>query len=170
MKNLTEYKEIKIYSQSGQDAFVIDYFNNKKNGIFVDIGANNGISFSNTYYLEKDLQWTGICIEPIPKSFQLLVRNRKCITINAAVADKEGIEKFTVANMLSGLSKEYDPRHIKRIENTCQKIEEIDMHCILLNNILQKYNLYYIDYLSIDTEGNEFKIIKTIDFNKLILN
>lgn len=166
MFNSITYKENKIYSQSGQDAFVIEYFQNKKNGIFVDIGAHNGISFSNTYYLEKELDWSGICIEPMPKSFESLVENRKCITINAAVADKEGIEKFTIANMLSGLTKEYDPRHIKRIQNEFEKTEEIDMKCVVLNNVLEKYNIYYIDYLNIDTEGNEFKIVKTIDFNK----
>ena len=44
------------YSQSGQDAFVLSHFKNKKNGVFLDIGANDGVSLSNTYYLENLLR------------------------------------------------------------------------------------------------------------------
>jgi FkbM family methyltransferase len=168
------HKNNKKYSQSGQDAFVINYFNNKRNGVFIDIGANDGISLSNTYYLEKELGWTGICFEPIPAIFEKLSKNRNCITINAGIADKKSIEKFTFVNgpshMLSGITKEYDPRHLQRIQNEVKnlggEIVEIDVQCVMLNDILEEHEIYNIDYLSLDTEGNEFNILKTIDFNK----
>jgi len=163
-----EYK--KIYSQDGQDAFVISYFKNKRNGIFIDIGANDGICFSNTYHLEKELNWTGICFEPNPLAFKQLDINRKCIKIMAGVAERESTEKFTSARMLSGITKEYDPRHLERIkkesEQWNEKIIELEISCVVLNDILEKYNIYQIDYLTIDTEGNELKIIKSVDFNK----
>lgn len=171
---LLMYKNQSKYSQSGQDAFVISRFKNKRNGIFVDIGANDGISLSNTYYLEKELGWNGICFEPIPDIFQKLDRNRSCIKIMAGISDVEKIEKFTFvegpSHMLSGMSKEYDERHKQRIQKEITQlggsVKEVEVSCLVLNNILEKYRFYDIDYLSIDTEGNEFKIIKTIDFDK----
>jgi len=163
---LNEFYNNRIYSQSGQDAFVISYFNNKKNGVFIDIGAADGIKLSNTYYLEKELNWTGICFEPNPITFKNLDENRNCIKIMAGVSDKKSIEKFTIANFLSGITKYYDPRHVKRIEETKQKKDEIEVQCLLLCDVLREYNIFNIDYLDIDTEGNEFEIIKTIDFDK----
>lgn len=168
------YKNNKKYSQSGQDAFVLSYFKNKRNGTFIDIGANDGVTLSNTYYLEKELGWKGICFEPIPVIFEKLNKNRNCIKIMAGVAHINGIQEFTFvdgpSHMLSGISKEYDPRHINRIEHEIRtyggNIEKIQIECVILNEILEQYKIYDIDYLSLDTEGNEFKILKTIDFNK----
>lgn len=168
------YKNSKKYSQSGQDAFVLSYFKNKRNGVFIDIGANDGKELSNTYYLEKELGWTGICFEPIPAIFERLDKNRDCIKIMAGVADKKSIEKFTYvdgpSHMLSGMTKEYNPRHLQRVQLEVEryggKIVEVDMQCVVLNDVLEQYNMYDIDYLSIDTEGNELKILKTIDFDK----
>ena len=113
------HKNNSKYSQSGQDAYVISHFKNKRNGTFIDIGANDGISLSNTYYLEKELGWSGICFEPIPDIFSRMDKVRNCTKIMAGVADQNTIEKFTFvdgeSHMLSGMTKEYDPRHIKRI-------------------------------------------------------
>jgi len=162
------------YSQSGQDAFVLNYFKNKRNGIFIDIGANDGVSLSNTYYLEKELGWSGICFEPIPDIFSKLDKNRDCIKIMAGVADKVSTEKFTFvdgpSHMLSGMTKEYNEQHKQRIKKEIQtlggSIKELDVQCVVLNDILEEHKMYNIDYLSLDTEGNEFKILKNIDFNK----
>lgn len=168
------YKNNKKYSQSGQDAFVINYFKSKRNGVFLDIGANDGVSLSNTYYLEKELGWTGICFEPIPAIFEKLDKARNCIKINAGIADKKSIEKFTFvdgpSHMLSGMTKDYDPRHSQRVKHELEtlggKAVEVEVQCLVLNDVLEEYKIFDIDYLSIDTEGNEFKILKTIDFSK----
>jgi hypothetical protein len=74
------------------------------------------------------------------------------------------------SHMLSGMSKEYDPRHRQRIEKEVSvlggKVVELDIQCYVLNDILEQHGMFDIDYLSIDTEGNEFKILKTIDFDR----
>ena len=61
----------KKYSQSGQDAFVLSYFNNKRNGVFIDIGANDGETFSNSRQLILD-GWNAVLVEPSPKAFAKL--------------------------------------------------------------------------------------------------
>jgi len=168
------YKPNKKFSQSGQDAFVLAYFQNKRDGVFLDIGANDGKSLSNTYYLEKELGWTGICFEPIPDIFKRMDAVRSCTKINAGIADKKSIEKFTFvdgpSHMLSGMTKDYDPRHKQRVQHEVAtlggSIKEVDVQCLVLNDVLEELGIYHIDYLSMDTEGNEFAIIKTIDFDK----
>jgi len=158
------------YSQFGQDSFVLDYFNNKRNGIFIDIGAYDGVSLSNTYYLEKELGWTGICFEPIPNIFNKLEKNRNCVKIMAGVSNKSGPEIFTYiighGEMLSGITQDYDTKHLQLIKEVGGINEELSLKTVVLDDILEEYKIYEIDYLSLDTEGSELKILKSINWDK----
>ena len=74
---------MKFIGQKGQDRWIIDtIFNYKKNGYFIDLAATDGIKINNTYLIEKKLNWKGICIEPNPKYYKELKKNRNCIVIN----------------------------------------------------------------------------------------
>ena len=74
------------YSQLNQDVDVIQFYKNKENGYFIEIGANDGINLSNTYLLEKNYNWKGICVEPIPDIFNKLKNNRpNSICVNKAI-------------------------------------------------------------------------------------
>lgn len=165
---------MEYYSQIGQDKFIDDYLNKKENGVFVDIGAHDGKSCSNTLFFEKFRNWTGICVEPGTEEFIKLNALRKSININACVSDYDGESEFTYiegySNMLSGLSEGYNNEHENRINNELKmyggKIKKIKSPVFKLQTILDKYNILNIDYCSIDTEGSEFNIIKSIDFNK----
>jgi len=165
----------KYYSQWKQDQFLNElYFEHKHNGIFIDIGAHDGISYSNSYFFEKELNWTGLCIEPHPDVFKLLQQNRKCYLENVAVSNTTKDMKYLkitgAPEMLSGLVDNYDPRHVERIQREVLQnggnIDIIDMKCYQLNTLLEKYNLNNIDFISIDVEGAEYDILKGIDFNK----
>lgn len=159
------------YSQCDQDKYVNEtFFKNKRNGIFVDIGAHSGIEISNTYFFEKTLDWTGICIEPIPDLFSELKKNRKCICIQGCISDHVGkaqFIKFSSPNeWFSGLSDKYNPNQIINLENYgVREHELIEVDCFLLNDLLDSYDITHIDFLSIDTEGGEFDIISSIDFS-----
>ena len=80
------------YSQCYQDVLVDAFFRKKTGGIFVEAGAHDGITYSNTYFLESKRGWTGLCIEPHPETFIELARNRKCaclsIALGAVTADE----------------------------------------------------------------------------------
>lgn len=163
------------YSQCGQDKYVNEVLlHNKRNGIFVDIGAHDGISYSNTYYFEKELGWTGICIEPHPDRFAELEKNRSATCIKACVANFTGTADFLKISggpeMLSGLVNSYDSRHQQRIKDELVQRggsqETIKADVFMLNEILQKHGIKHIDLLSVDTEGSEWDIIKSIDFEK----
>ncbi len=163
------------YSQCGQDKYLNEkIFNNKRDGIFIEIGAHDGKSFSNAYYFEKELGWTGICVEPNPDCFAELIKNRTAKCIQACVSNYNGIAQFLkisgAPNMLSGLYNAYDKRHLARIELELERDggckELIELPVMNLNDILVAHELTYIDFLSCDTEGNEFDILSSIDFEK----
>jgi FkbM family methyltransferase len=166
---------MKFYSQYKQDEWLYNnYFNKQPNGIFLEIGADDGIDKSNTKFFE-DIGWTGICIEPSVKRFELLKNNRNCICENYAISTNTGSTKFMDINGygkgLSGIVDNYNDEHKKRIEWEIKHPENkgyniIDVKTELLTNLLDKHNINYVDFCSIDTEGSEYDILKTIDFNK----
>lgn len=165
-----EYK-----SQIGQDKFLNEQiFKNQKNLVFVDIGAHDGITHSNTYFFEKTLNWTGICFEPLELPFLELSKNRNCICINAcAWKHNNGIQFFEVKGapeQLSGIVETYNPKHLARLKLECKRdggsFQIKFMKSINVNEILESNKIFKIDFVSIDTEGSELEILKTIDFNK----
>lgn len=164
------------FSQNGQDKYLNEQiFHNKRNGVFIDIGAHDGISFSNSYYFEKELGWTGICIEPMAEIFKELVRNRKAICLQTCISNYDGKGQFLKINgyseMLSGLKKNYDPRHLVRIERELNYYggskELIEVNVSTLKTILHTYNIKKIDFVSIDTEGSELDILKSINLEEI---
>jgi FkbM family methyltransferase len=159
---------MKSYSQIGQDINVLEYYNFKKNGYFIDIGASDGINESNTYLLEKEYNWNGICVEPIPFEYNKLIQNRNCICENKAVYNTSNIQvEFTICNIsvLSGITQNIDAHNNLIDQYGINSV--INVNTITLNDLLYKYNSpSFIDYISIDTEGSELEIIKSIDFSK----
>lgn len=134
----------KFYSQAGQDKWICDIFRYLKGGTYVDIGAYDGIQTSNTYVLEKDLHWTGICIEPNKDIFKLLENNRTSTNYNLAVLNRQGQVSFMN-------DKVYDYSH--------SVYETVD--CDTLYNILLDSDLpEVINYLSIDIEGMEYTVLE----------
>ncbi len=160
------------YSQLNQDKDVIDFYKNKKNGYFIEIGASDGIKLSNTFLLEKKYNWKGICVEPIPEKYKLLCRNRKnSHCCDNAVYNESNLElKFDIANtfdLLSGISEHIDCHNTTVNKNKTQII----VKTITMNDLLDYYNApNFIEYLSLDTEGSEYEILKNCDFNKYNLD
>lgn len=163
-------------SQYGQDKLVAEtLLPGLRQGVFVDIGAHDGVSLSNTLYFEQKLGWTGVAIEPNPSVFEKLKRNRRCVTINAGVAKQTSRQKFRVvtgyAEMLSGLVTEYDQRHEERIAREVSErggeVKEIEIDCWNFNELMQRQGITKIDYMNIDVEGAEWAIVSGIDWDAL---
>jgi FkbM family methyltransferase len=167
-------------SQDGQDKFLEKkIFKGYKNGVFVDVGAHDGLSINNTIYFEKNNNWSGINIEPNPNVFNRLVKNRpNSINLNYAVSEKEAKLDFMMntgyTEMLSGLKDNYDTKHLQRIEREVKihggKNNIIKVTAKRLESILDDNNISKINYLSIDVEGAEFSVIKSINFEKVFID
>ena len=170
---------MKTYSQYNQDTWLFEnIFRDKKNGVFVEIGADDGVDKSNTKLFEE-LGWTGLCIEASPVRYKLLRKNRNCICENVAASDRDGECDFLdisgYGKGLSGLVDKYDPVHQQRVEFEIQNpanngSEIIKVKTTTLQKLLEKHNLSKIDLCSIDTEGSEEQIVNGIDFDKVSID
>jgi FkbM family methyltransferase len=155
---------MKSYSQFGQDVHIINnIYNNKKGGYFVDIGAYDGINMSNTYLLEKSYDWKGICVEANPRYFKNLENVRASININNAIYINDTDELDFIDDINGGCSG-FQKTNSHNFLNDCPIIKVRTKN---LTNLLQENNApNFIDYLSIDTEGSEYDILNSHNFDK----
>jgi len=169
-----------FFSQYSQDRSLEScIFKGHKNGIFMDIGAHDGVNLNNTIYFEKNHNWTGFNIEPISSVYNNLLTNRpNCININCAVSNTDGDSEFICnsgyTEMLSGLKSAYDPRHLKRIEDENKRTgatsETILVPTRRIETICDQYNIKQIHYLSIDVEGGELNVLESINYDKVFID
>jgi FkbM family methyltransferase len=166
---------MKYCSQYKQDEFINKVvLNNKRNGFFIDIGAHNGVLFSNSYFFEKQRNFRGICIEPNPIVFGQLSASRTSKNINACIGKYIGKADFLLVEgygeMLSGLIDSYVDEHLNRIDQIIKQHggekRYIEVDVITIDS-LKRDMPNEVDFCSIDTEGNELSILETIDFSKL---
>lgn len=145
-------------SENSQDLMVIDQLNFKKKGFFVEFGAGDGQKFSNTYLLEKHFSWNGINVEPCKYFHEALSKNRNCILDFRAITTTTGQNVDFI---------ELKDKHYSKIKTSFYKKKSYTVQTISLMDLLKSHNCpNKFDYLSIDTEGNEDKIINSLDFNK----
>ena len=149
------------YSQNIQDLWVIFGTNYKTLGYFVDFGATDGITINNTYMLEKDFGWTGIVAEPNPVYHDAIKKNRQCSIETSCVWKTSGGKidfisaPATDLSTISGYGTEDEHSAIRAKGNI------ISVDTISLEDLLNKYDApNNIDYLSIDTEGSEYDILR----------
>ena len=167
-------------SQDNQDKFLEEnIFKGYKNGTFVDVGASDGININNTLYFEKYNNWTGINIEPIKSVYDQLIINRpNSININCAICNSHGYKDFLCnkgyTELISGLKDTFDERHLNRLykENAeyGSTTEIIKVETQQLKTIFEENYITHVNYLSIDVEGAEFEVIKSIDFDKVFID
>ena len=165
------------YSQIGQDKYYIEEIaKHRRGGVFLDIGANDGLFGSNTATLELDYGWTGLCIEANPKLIQPLTDNRpnstivhKAVWIGPGEVDIEvplHFKKKDPANQLGriasleGNTKSFKKFFDKGIETF--KVQS-DTATNIINNTLGVPIV--IDYMSLDIEGAEIEALQSINFN-----
>jgi FkbM family methyltransferase len=158
-------------AQLRQDIFVLSELNFKKNGFFVEFGATNGISLSNTYLMESKFGWNGILAEPAKCWHRDLENNRKCHIERKCV----WIDSSSSLNFNEVSSPELSTINLFNDNDHHSKSRKIGkyylVNTISLNDLLQKYSApSVIDYLSIDTEGSEFEILEKLDFEKYSFN
>ena len=167
---------MKWFSQLGQDKFIIEkIFNKKKNGFFVDIGAHDGIFLSNTKTLESELNWSGVCVEPSRMSSDLVLTRQNSKVYNYCVCPEEfqnKIVRFREKTQFEYSHTIYEDLYGNNLNPLPLEMEASVYHdrlkkCKTLNSILEESNLKQdIDYVSIDTNGFEWLIVKDFPFDK----
>lgn len=153
-----------FYSQQGEDIYIYRNFINKQvpDGIFVELGAMNGVTYSNTKFFEDTLKMSGTLIEPTHQYFELLKNRPNCKNYNAAVNYTKNKVKFLGDYATAGL---VDTMHPNFKTNWHNNSVEYYVDGEPFSDILNKSNITYIDLLTIDVEGGEEVVLKTMDFN-----
>ena len=155
----------KSYSMDNEDIAVLNYFKNKRNGFYVDVGCYHPIHRNNTYLLHKQ-NWNGINIDTSEFSIDLFNFIRpKDLNYNCAISNKDEIIKLFYQKKLSQLST----TEINQAKTVFQgDIKEKEIQAYTLDNILNKskYKGIVIDFLDIDVEGADLKVLKGLSFDK----
>jgi FkbM family methyltransferase len=150
---------MKSYSQFNQDLWVLSLYPEQK-GFFLDIGCCDGERISNTYLLEQS-GWIGIAADPFPTNFQ----NRpNTILETVAIFSEESTVSFSKAGDVGGIT---DLLGFWKDAPTVKGADKVEQKAITLEQLLDKHNApSFIHYLSLDTEGSEYEILKTFPFDK----
>lgn len=155
------------YSQVGQDVWVIgEVFNRKRGGFFLEIGAADGITLSNTYLLETAFDWQGICVEANPESYKKLAACRKAWCVHTCLDSAPGEVEFAVRNLLGGIIGE----GLDNSQSTSSpEFEVIRIPTRPLEEVLEEASApSVIDYLSLDVEGAEERVLAQFPFEKYL--
>jgi len=155
-----------IGSQCGQDKVIMKLFNYKKDGYFLDLAANSAVKASNTFFLDVDYGWRGVCVEANPMYLQphgLLLR--ACSVVSAVVGRKDNeIVQFN-------LDKNGDSGIVG--ENTRNQLPSpgvLNFSTVTLDNILRHVNApKVIDYFSFDIEGAEEMVMESFSWQYTFL-
>lgn len=152
-------------SQLGQDIFALTVSGLDRPGFFIEFGAADGVALSNSHILEKRFGWTGILCEPSKAWHEALIQNRSCIIDTRCVYSISGEKISFSENYLGELSAitAYAQPNASGILKRTTSSYEVDT--ISLLDLLKAHDApRFVDFLSIDTEGSEFEILKNFDF------
>lgn len=166
------------YSQNAEQKAIIEYFGEHK-GTFIDIGANDGVTFSNTWALSQ-LGWCGVLVEPSPKAFAKLKANYSILKdrkkgcfyfYNYAIADSNGkftlsesgplVNKGDVALVSTIIEKEKD-----RFKSVVS-YEPVTIEGFTWKTFLNRLSIKNFDFISIDAEGCDEVILKQMDMSEV---
>ena len=152
------------YSEREEEWLIRDFFQGRRDGVFVDVGANHYKSTSKTYYLESELGWSGLAIEPQRQFEQDYVRFRpRSRFLPFFVSDKSNeTAKLYVINRITTVASS-DREFVKRFGEP-DEVREVPT--ITLNDLLQAEGIGEIDLLSIDIELHEPQALKGFDIQR----
>ena len=154
-------------SQMRQDIFVLSTLGFKRDGFFVDFGATDGVHWNNSYLMETEFGWRGICAEPARCWHERLSANRTARIVKKCVWTKSGelldfdetaAPEISTISSFAGFDYMSDHRKIKKT----YKVETVSLNDMLSDSDAP----HLMDYLSIDTEGSELEILKGLDHER----
>ena len=151
-----------FYSQSGEDQILYDKYLNYRDGFFIELGAMDGVCYSNTLFFENNLNWTGVLIEPTSQYNRLIENRPKCHNFNYAITKEEGYVDFVGDGAVGGVVETMHENHRigNRIDNNIYQVKSIP-----ISDLLKDLNIERVDLFSIDVEGGELQVLETFDWN-----
>lgn len=168
-------KTIEFYSENGQDQWLYEnLFRDKRNGVFVEAGALDGLLHSNTLTLERKLGWTGVLVEANPMFLGALARNRpNNVLVSCALASYLGAKPFGVfTNAPIGWSGLHEAFTERRWADMQGQIPGLGMQSTFVQTrtligVLREAFVGEVDFLSLDVEGAEYDVLMDYPFDEI---
>ncbi len=161
------------YSQIHQSRVVDEILGGLESGFYVECGAGDGETFSNSLFFEKSRGWKGLLVEANPSLFKnIQKRHRHAHSLNACLSPTRysAVLNFTTAHMAGGLQKFMESSHGDWIDDKnsgSSSLANTAVPCFPLFSVLSALEITHVDYFSLDVEGAELDILKTIPFDKI---
>lgn len=153
------------FSQTGEELIILHLLKGINKGFYIDVGCNHPYKISNTFelYLKG---WKGICIDANSSLVNLFQKKRrKDLVLFAAVSDK--VEEVTFTEYKYNELNTIDSKVSEKLSLSYDVKNQIILKTLTLTDILNKHlpANYCIDLLSVDVEGNDYKVLTSLDFN-----
>ena len=166
--------EKRSFNETKNDLWILEcVFPGKKEGYFLEAGASSGLWASSCYRLEKEMNWSGLCVEPSDVFFeQLVVLRPNSICENVCLSNIAG-----TVNFIQGEGRPEDP-YFSGIKENLEQFKADSSHilqtgkfvqkpAITLENLLDKHGAPdIIDYAAFDIEGSELKVLENFPFER----
>ena len=151
-------KKRNYFGEFGEDILINRFFRKQDDGFYVDIGCYHPIKGSLTYYLYKK-GWKGLNVDLSKISIDLFKLARpKDYNIHAAVTNFDGETFFFENGMINQQNT---------LENSGTNLKKIKIIAFKLQTLLEKLNINQVDFLNIDAEGSDYKVISSLNLNKI---
>jgi len=162
-------------SQAGQDQVVDQIFKGKRGGTFVDVGAYDGVSGSNSLFFERSRGWSGVMVEPVEMQRKRAEEQRNTPCLPYAVAASDGTASFMAVTegytQMSGLVDQYDTSMLDRVRADPRHQEQmITVETRTLSGILTEAGIPNPDFISLDIEGGELAALEAFPFDQHRVN
>ncbi|XP_023930495.1 protein Star [Lingula anatina] len=162
-RNLTTPNAVH-FSHSGQSKVVDKCLRQKLDGFFVEAGAWDGETDSNSLFFEISRNWTGILVEPDPRNFEeLVMKNRAATIVQSCITDKPMWVDFALSSSLD--SGAIDPIN-KRIAITGKR----KILCLPIQTLLGAMGRTHVDFFSLDVEGVELNVLQAFPWDKITVD
>lgn len=159
-----------FYSQFGEDRILFNVFKDKKHGICVEVGANDGVNDSTSYFFEK-LGWNCILVEPNPDLCRQIRSVRSATLYEYAASNSSRVTALYIAEGAErshGVSTISDDKEVhNRIKNYGFSCRPVVVQTKTLDEMLQDVQINAaIDFISIDVEGHELEVLEGFSIEK----
>jgi FkbM family methyltransferase len=177
------------YSQNSEQDIILNYFSDRK-GTFLDLGANDGVTLSNTRAL-AEIGWSGVLVEASPKAYAKLKDNYASLKVtshpgtpdkphisnfdryNIAIGTTNGIMKFKESGTLLGsgdvaLVSTFHDSEMDRFKSVVE-YEEIEVKCLTWKAFMEGCPVKYFDFISMDIEGSELDVLPHMDLSNTLM-
>lgn len=156
-----------MFGQFNQDFYLYtEHFSKlRRRGIYVDLGSGHPWKSSNTFFMDKCLGWTGLCIDANRQYRDTVLRDRKCEVVSQCVSEHDGMkERFVFDTEYSGV--QHSNKNNDAWVRMGKQLSERSVRCRSLAKLLDEYHIRFIDYLSLDVQGHELYVLRGVDWGK----